>query len=176
MNNSILKIANNKGVEWGLIFAASFIIITFTFEFLHVDQSTQVKYLCYIPFVIFLTLAQVARKKQFNDYLTFNQTFHVGFIYSISSALIVAVFVYFYLTLLSPEVLEQSIVAQQNKLFEQGISASQIDSASEITRKYGPIIKALGTGFGLLFLGSLTSLISAAFLKRNKSPYDIEEI
>jgi ABC-type multidrug transport system permease subunit len=85
-----------------------------------------------------------------------------------------AVFIFIYLTFLSPQILEQSIASQQDKFKEQGMSSEQIDKANEIGKKYGPIIGAFVAAIGLAIFGAIVALIGAAIFKKEPTIEDIE--
>jgi hypothetical protein len=161
--------------KWSIIYIITSIVITYAFQLLNVDQTSSVKYLGYIPFIAFLFMAQKEYRDQLGGYITFGEGFSSGFMYAVFSGIFLAIFVYLYLAILSPQILEQSLAAQQDKLKEQGnLSAEQIDNAMSIGRKYGAI---LGSVFGAIFLiiiGAILSLIGAAIFKKERSIIDIE--
>lgn len=176
MRNLQFTSTNNIILKWAAIFIITSVLIIYTFEFLNVDQSSKIKFLNYIPFAAYLLLAQKEDKDHSGGYSTFNQSFYLGFRFSILSCLIFSAFLYIYLTFLSPQIIEQTILAQRNKFADQGLSDDQIDKAAEITRKYGAIIKTLGTAFGLFFWGIITSIVGATIFKKVYSGFAPEEM
>jgi hypothetical protein len=160
--------------KWAVIYVVTSIVITYLFQFLNVDQTSGVKFIGYIPFIAFLFLTQKEYRDQLGGFLTFGQGFSSGFRYAVIGGLILAVFIYIYLTFLSPQILEQSIAAQQDKFKEQGLTSEQIDRANEIGKKYGPIIGAFGAAIGCAVLGAILALIGAAIFKRERTIDDIE--
>lgn len=167
--------STKSATKWALIYFAVSIVITYLFQFLNVDQNSGAKYLGYIPFIAFLLLAQKEYRDQLGGFLTFGQGFSAGFRYSVFSGLLLAVFIYLYLAVLSPQILEQSMNDQQGKMAEQGLSQEQIDKALEIGKKYGPIIGAFGAAIGSAVMGAIIALIGAAIFKKERSIVDIED-
>jgi hypothetical protein len=162
--------------KWSLIYIITSIVITYAFQFLNIDQSSPAKYVSYIPFIAFLLLAQKEYRDQLGGYLTFGEGFSAGFLYSVFSGLFIAIFIYIYLTFLSPQVFEQSMAAAQTKLQESGnLSSDQIDQAMVITRKYGTIIGAVGALVGSVIIGAIIALIGAAIFKKERTILDIEQ-
>lgn len=154
--------------KWSIIYAIIAIIITYTFQFLNIDQNSGAKYIGFIPFVAFLLLAQKEYKDQLGGYLTFGQGFGTGFKYSLFSGLIIAVFIYIYLAFLSPQILDQAMAAQQDKLTQQGnLSSEQIQQSMDIARKFGPIIGAVFTVIIDAAFGAIVALIGAAIFKKD---------
>jgi hypothetical protein len=159
--------------KWAAIYLVVSIVITYTFQFLNIDQASSVKYIGYLPFIAFCFLAQKEFKDQLGGYITFGQAFNPGFKYSLFSGLLLAIFIYLYLGVLSPEVLAKSMADQQTALTDKGMSQEQIDKTIEIGTKYGPIIGAVFTAISTLIFGCIVSLIGAAILKKERSAYDI---
>lgn len=160
---------NNIVLKWTLISVITSIIITYVFQFANVDQNSGMKYLSYIPFMVYLFLAQKEYKDQLGGYITFGQAFSTGFKYAIFTGIILAIFIYLYLSLLSPQVFEKAMSDAQQKMTDQGqLSSEQIDSAMQISRKYGVILGAIGSVIGSAIIGAILSLIGAAIFKHEK--------
>lgn len=161
--------------KWAIINVLAAIIFTYAFEFLKLDQTSPLKYLSYVPFIVFLFLTQKEYKDQLGGYMTFGQGFSAGFRYSIFTGLVLAVFIYLYLAVLSPDVFEKSLVDAQAQLEAKNMSSDQIDKAMEITKKYGPIFGAFFSAVAYTILGAIISLIGASIFKKERSLYDIEQ-
>ena len=161
--------------KWAVIYIVTSIVITYAFQFLNIDQSSSVKYLGYIPFIAFLLLAQKEYKDQLGGFLTFGEGFMAGFIYSVIAGLVLAVFTYIYFSFLSPQVWEQIVAASKDKMAEnKNMSSDQVDQAIEITRKYGPILGAVGIAILTPVIGAIIALIGASIFKKERSITDIE--
>src|ERR1700744_3962600 len=131
--------------KWCIINVVVSIVITYTFQFLNIDQNSGIKYVGLIPFIAFLFLAQKEFKDQLGGYLTFGQGFGAGFKFSLFSGLIMAVFIYIYLGYLSPQILDQALASQQDKMTQKGMTSEQIEQAASITKSWGPLFGAVGT-------------------------------
>lgn len=173
MENTVPN-SSKVATKWAVIYVLTSIVITYLFQFLNVDQTSGVKFIGYIPFIAFLFLAQKEYRDQLNGFMTFGEGFSAGFRYAVVAGLILAVFIYIYLTFLSPQILEQSIASQQDKFKEQNMTPEQIEKANEIGRKYGPIIGAFGAAIGSAVIGAILALIGAAIFKRERTLDDIE--
>ena len=155
--------------KWSIIYAIIAIVITYTFQFLNIDQNSSIKYVGFIPFLAFIFLAQKEYKDQLGGYLTFGQGFGTGFKYSLFSGLIMAVFIYIYLSFLSPQVLDQALATQRDAMAAKNMTSEQIDQAMSIAKNWGPIIGAIGTVFVDAAIGAIFALIGAAIFK-NEPP------
>jgi len=145
--------------KWTIISVITSIVITYIFQFTNIDQSSGIKYLSYIPFIVYLFLAQKEYKDQLGGYISFGQAFSTGFKYAI----------------LSPQVFEKAMADAQQKLTDQGqLSSEQIDSTMEITRKYGALIGTFGSIIGSAVIGAILGLIGAAIFKNERPLFTTE--
>jgi len=154
--------------KWAIIYVITSIVITYAFQLLNIDQNGPAKYLGYIPFIAFLFLAQKEYKDQLGSYLTFNQGFMSGFLYAVFGGIMIGVFVFIYLQFLSPQMMDQALATQQEKMAAQGLSDEQMKQSMEIAKKFGPIIGAVFTIIILPIVGALLALIGAAIFKKEK--------
>ncbi|RFZ84373.1 DUF4199 domain-containing protein [Mucilaginibacter terrenus] len=161
--------------KWTLFYVLVSIVLTYTFEFLNIAPESPLKYISYIPFIAFLFLAQKEFKDQLGGYITFGQAFTTGFRYSLFSGLLLAIFVYLYLAVLSPGMLAHSLEQQQQVMADKGMSQDQIDKALEIGKKWGPLFGMIATALGSLIFGCIISLIGAAIFKKERSVYDVQD-
>ena len=160
--------------KWSLIYLLTAIVITFAIEASKLDLNSPVKYLSYIPFIVFLFLVQKEYKDKLGGYIKFGDAFMTGFWYGLFSALLLAIFTYIYLAFISPERLSQSIEAQRDAMAAKGLSADQVDKGIEIAKKYGAIIAAFGLVIWYIILGLIFGLIGAAIFKKERSAFDPE--
>lgn len=163
------KVSSSKpAIKWALIYAATSIVLTYAYQFLNIDYTSPVRYFNFVIFIAFAFLAQVELRNLLGGYATFGEEFLTGFLYSVFSSIIIAIFTYVYFTYLSPEIYQQVLDVQRQKLIDKGLSSDQIDTAMSITRKYGTLITAVSIVFGSAFFGAIISLIGAAIFKKDK--------
>ena len=153
--------------KWSIICVVVAIVITYTFQFLNIDQNSGIKYVGFIPFIAFLLLAQKEFKDQLGGYLTFGQGFGAGFKFSLFTGLITAVFIYLYLGYLSPQVLDQALATQQDQMAKKGMTSEQIEQAMSIAKHWGPLFGAIGTIIFDAAAGAIIALIGAAIFKND---------
>ncbi|MEN0053461.1 MAG: DUF4199 domain-containing protein [Mucilaginibacter sp.] len=171
------KKVNSSGiaVKWSLIYLVTSIVITYLFQFINVDPESPFKYVSLLPFIAFLFLTQKEYRDLLGGYMNFGQGFTSGFLFSIISGVLVAVFIYVYFAILSPEMIDRSLGAAQAKLAEKGMSQDQIDKALSITKKYFPVFGAIGSVIFSAFMGVIVGLIGAAIFKKERSPFDVPD-
>jgi hypothetical protein len=158
--------------KWTIIYVITSIVITYAFQFLNIDQSSAARYITYVPFIIYLFLAQKEYKDQAGGYLTFGQGFVTGLLYSVYSGILLAIFIYIYFKFLSPQIWDQALTAAQDKMTSAGtMSSEQVDTAMQMTRSYGILFAVIGTVFAFSFFGTIISLITAAIIKQDPPPF-----
>jgi len=170
------RVKNNPtkvATKWALINAVTGIIITYAFEFLDVDQTSGVAYLTYIPFIAFLILAQKEFKDELGGYISFGDAFSTGFRYALFTGLLLALFTYIYLTWLSPAMIDKMVETTRLALEKNNTPDDQMEKQLEFTKQWGAIMGAFGIAVGYAIFGAIISLVGAAILKKERSPYDI---
>ncbi|MDB5142998.1 MAG: hypothetical protein JWQ66_1711 [Mucilaginibacter sp.] len=166
--------ANKIAFKWAVIYVITAIVITYIIEIAKLDPNSPVKYLGYIPLIAFLLLAQKEYKDQLGGYVDFGSAFSAGFRYSLFAGLMFAVFLYLYLTVLSPEVFAKTIDSQRDAMAAKGLSSEQVDKGIDIAKKYGAAIGAIVVVIFYLIIGAVFGLIGAAIFKRERTGFDPE--
>jgi len=159
--------------KWALILVVTAIVLTYAIQFANLDPNSPIKYLTYIPFIAFLLLAQKEYKDQLGGYISFGDAFSAGFRYAVFSGLMMAVFIYLYLSILSPGILDKAMETQRAAMADKGMASDQVDKAMDIAKKWGPLIGAFGAAIAYAIFGAIIGLIGAAIFKKERSPYDV---
>jgi hypothetical protein len=165
--------SNKVSIKWSLFYVIVVIILTYVYQFLNVDQTSAIKYVSYIPYIAFMLLAQKEYRDQMGGYMTFGEGFLAGFKYTAITAVLTALFVYIYFTLLSPQVFQQVMDAQRAKLEAKGgLTDDQINTAlSFTTAGFVAIIMVIAS----LVMGTIIALIGAAIFKKDKPAFVTNE-
>ena len=159
--------------KWGLIYAATAIVITYAIELSGLTSTSSLQYLTYLPFIAFLCLTQTEYREELGGYVNYGNAFSAGFRYAVFSGLLLGVFTYLYLSFLSPGMLDKAIEVTQTQLEEKNTPSAQIEKTIDIMKKWGPILGAFSAAVGYAIIGAIISLITAAIFKKERSPYDI---
>jgi len=159
-------------IKWAVINLLTSIVITYAIQFSNLDPNSPIKYIGLIPFFAFLLLTQKEYRDQLGGFMTFGEGFLSGFLYSVFTGILSAIFIYLYYAILSPEMVEKTLTSTQSQLEAKGMSQEQIDAAMNITRKYFAIFGAVGAVFFSAILGVIGGLIGAAIFKKERSPFD----
>ncbi len=159
-NSAVLKL----GVISGLILVLISFILFFT------DSSFK-PWAGWISTVVMFCLIVFSQKILADgfDKITFGKVFGMGF--KITLIIIVFTLVYFfiYTNFLESDYIEKAMVVARESLEKKGsLSAEQIDSAMEMSKKFmTPTFMALTLFIATLIKGCIFSLLGAAFFKKD---------
>jgi hypothetical protein len=167
---------NQGGIafKWALINVIASIVITYVFQLLGTDISAPSRYLAYIPFIAFLCLAQMEYRGKLSGFMTYGQGFVEGLLYGVFSGLMMAVFIYVYYSFLYPAAIDQIVASARDSMVAKGTPSDQMDTALDVTRKYGAIFGAVGALFVTPIFAMIVALITAAIYKKEPTITDIE--
>ncbi len=161
--------SNKVSIKWSLFFVIVSIILTYVYQFLNIDQTSSIKYINYIPYIAFMLLAQKEYRDQLGGYMSFGEGFLTGFKYAAITAVLLALFMYIYFTLLSPQVFQQIVDASRAKIEAKGnLSEDQINTAMSFTTA-GFICIVMVIAW--LIIGTIIALIGAAIFKKDRPAF-----
>ncbi len=149
--------------------------ITFYQVLLYVFGMTNNKTLENVTLFLFV-LGVYITVKRFRDgesegVISFKKAFTTGFLTCLVIGIIGAVYTYFQVKYLSPNLLEEIIELSQERLLNRRASDSHVELQSAFMDKMiTPAFVAFASVFSSLFWGSVMSLLVAALLKRDENP------
>jgi len=159
--------------KWALVNVLVAIVITYAFELMDANTNSQLQYLGFIPFAVFLFLTQKEFKSSLGGFMNFGEGFSAGFRYSMFVGLLMAVFIFLYLKVLSPDLFDKSLEASRAQMEAKNMSDSQIDKAMGMAKSWGPLAAAFVTALSDSILGAVLSLIGAAIFKKERTGRDL---
>lgn len=159
--------------KWALINVALAIVITYAFELTNADPNSPYKYLGFVPFIAFLFLTQKEFRDSLGGFMNFGDGFSAGFRYSVFVGLLMAIFIFLYLKVLSPDFFDKSLEASRAQMEARNMSDAQIDKGLEMAKSWGPLIGAFTTALTYPIFGAIISLIGAAIFKKERTGRDL---
>jgi hypothetical protein len=155
----------------------SLIMIILFLGFYYTGNSFNKGPLSYLPLVVFgggLIFSIVQFSKANNHNVTFGSCFSYGFKATAIIAIIMAVFVFCFITFV-PEYKDQFMDFMRSEMEKnsQGLSEDQMDKSVGMIGKFFTISAVGGGLFMNLLIGAIASLIGAAVAKKNPAnPFD----
>jgi 4-hydroxybenzoate polyprenyltransferase len=180
MKTSDLNAVNTKTksrlpatLKWASINLVISVTLICCLQLLNVDPTAPVKYLVYLPFVIFLLLVQSEQKKLQDGYITYGEAFSSGFLYSIFTGVFITIFIYVYITKMNPDVVAKFMAVSKHELEKnRNLPADQVDTTIGMVGSYFSVIVAILVLFSYAGFGAIAGLISAAIVREERPPFD----
>ncbi|MEO7415226.1 MAG: DUF4199 domain-containing protein [Opitutaceae bacterium] len=123
-----------------------------------------------IACIVLGTRARRAEVLATNEDFGYGRALGAGVMITLFSALCGMVTSYLYMNVINPDFTEVMIQNQVQKMEASGVGGDKIEQMETVTRKMmNPAIMTAMGFIGAMFSGTLISLISAAFLKRQAS-------
>ncbi|MBA7529787.1 hypothetical protein ES705_21986 [subsurface metagenome] len=111
------------------------------------------------------------RDQESEGIINFQKAFTTGLLTSMFVAIIGAIYTFFQLKYLSPNLLQVVIDLFQERLFRSDISEDQLEIQFALVEKlFTPALVAWFSVLSYLFIGAIISLIVAVLLKRDENP------
>jgi hypothetical protein len=120
-----------------------------------------------------LALGIKARRQEVpaNQEFGYGAALGAGFLISVVSSLLSAIFTYVYYSFINPAFIDIILQDKMAKLEASGVSGDRLDKAEAGMKMFmGPIPQAVSVVIGGIIIGVLISLIVAAILKRPTPP------
>ena len=160
--------------NFGLILGLTIVIYTLVLQFLGASQNRVAGW----GSIAFMSVAVHMGTKSLRDkfqegYISYGRSVGSGMLIAIFASIIQAFFIYIFYAYISPESLQEIFIAMENAMIEKGSSDEEIEMSISMLKKFtGPTSIAVSTIFGSAFWGLVISLITSAFLKREKNIFE----
>ncbi len=164
-STSILKSALLSGVYFGIVLILTNVIFYVTGN----PFSKVAQYLAYPIMIGGIALAQISYKKQLGGTMSYGQALGVGILAMVFASFISGLYTFVLYTFIDPSLQEQLRLFTEEQLVQQGnIPEEQLDKIVEISTKFQkPIFMFVMAIFSGAFMGTIISLITAIFTKKN---------
>ena len=157
-------------LTYGLYIGAGLIVLTLIFYLIDLHTEKWTSYISYVILLLGILLAQMHyRDKHLDGYITFGQSFSVGFLTGLFASIIAAVFAVFFFSYLGEDFKELLMERAEEKMIakDPNMSDEQIDMTMEIAQKFmNPGIMAIIGLIASTFVSLILALIAAAFTKK----------
>ncbi len=157
-----------NGLNYGLILGLAFVVFTMimvSFKIFNNNYSLLANVAFTAVAVYFGNVA--LRDKMQGGYLSYARSLGSGTFIGLVAGVLLAIFIYIFYSMISPESLQEMYQIAEQQMLEQGIPEDQLDMAMSMTKKFmTPGFMAFSTVFNLVFCSFLVSLVVSAVVKR----------
>ncbi len=167
--------AASVAIKWALFNVLLSIVLIYVYHSMAVAELSKIRYLSFIPFIIFLLLAQKEFRDKLGGFMTYGQGFVAGLLFAVFAGILGAIFWYIFYRILTPSAYDQMLIETRSQLDLKKTPSDQADAVIDFYRKYGGIVFPFFAVLGSTFFGAIFSLIGAAIFKKERSVLDIEQ-
>jgi len=169
-NPSVVKSALTAGVLLGLAIVVYSLILYF------LDMSTN-KYLGYVSWVIIivgLVMLQIQyRDKELNGNMPYGKAFGFGILTLLFSTIITAVFSYVLFKFIDPGLIDKILGMQEAEMAKKGMTQEQIEMGIKMSKRFmSPAMMSVFALVGTMFIGTIITLVTSAFTRKDKTPFE----
>jgi len=155
----------------GVYLAIALILVSVVFYVTGSPFSKVGQYLSYPIMIGGILLGQLAYKKALGGTLTYGQAVGAGVLTMVFASVISGIYTYLLYAVIDPSLQEQLRIYTEEQIIQQGrVPEEQLEMAVNMAAKFQtpPIMFAMAV-VGGAFIGTIISLITAIFIKKNPS-------
>jgi hypothetical protein len=161
-------------MTWGAITGIILIVFSLVLYLAHQTANKALGYLSYILLIAGIVIGSIAyRDKVLGGFISYKDAFVAGLLITIFAGILSSFFTFILIRYIDPSVVEQILAQTEEKMIARGLSEDDVELAMEKTREFigSPVMVLVGL-FSFAFIGTVISLITAAIVKKERSPFD----
>lgn len=113
------------------------------------------------------------RDEDLGGEISYSKALGFGILICVFASVIVGIYMIIFMKVIDPEFMNKMMAVLEEEYAKAGLSEEQIDAAmGMVSKMQSPVIMAIGTVFSFSFMGTIFSLVTAAFLKKEKPIFD----
>lgn len=173
--NPMLK----HSMNYGLIMGVGLVILSLLVYLVGVVRPPF--WVSLINYAIMIGVIVYGTKKYRDEVLgggiTYGQALGFGVMISLFASIIFAFYMLLNTKVIDPGFVDKMLELTEEELLNKGMPDEQIEAALSMSKKFmSPMFMTISTLFGTVFIGTLFSLITSIFLKKEKSPFEEEKV
>lgn len=160
------------GLRYGLLIGLVSVMVAFGSFSLQLQENWGVRLLSIAILVLGVVLAQREFKKQNAGFMSYGQGLGVALVAGCVVGVLSAVFIYVYITFISPEFQQLLLDKAREGMEAKGVADEQIDQAVAMTGRFMMPIMVGSALFGAVLQALIIGLISSAFVKNAQPDFE----
>jgi hypothetical protein len=168
--NDILR----HSATYGAIIGFALIIYSILLYIADLSLSRGLGYISYIIIIVGLYIGiKKFRENEPSGAIKYSRALGVGVLICVFLGFIGAAFTYLQFRFMDPDLINKILEMSEERLLERGLSEDMIEMQSEFMMKFmSPGMMAVSAFINYIFMGTVFSLILAAFLKKEPNPME----
>lgn len=161
-------------MNFGAILGLGLCALSGVFMALGMTQSGVQQWIMYAGIISFIYFGTKSFRDKHNDgFISFGSALSSGVLISFFSSVILAFFLYLYLTLIDGSMIEKSLEMAEQKMITDGMPDEQIEMGLKYARMFTtPLMMAIITIMWNTFMGLIFALLTSAFLKKENTDFN----
>jgi hypothetical protein len=170
-SNNMYKSAMTSGLILGIALVVFSLIIYIMGVIKPPFWVQLIQYVIIIGGIIYGT--KKYRDEDLGGEITYSKALGFGILICVFAAIISGIYTVLLMTVIDPEFVNKMMSLIEEEYVKMGMSEEQIDAAMKMVSKMqSPLIMAVTSVVGFAFMGTIFSLITAAFLKKEKPIFE----
>lgn len=161
-------------MTWGAITGIILIVYSLVLYLTHQTANKALGYPSYVLLIAGIIIGSIAyRDKILGGFISYKDAFVTGLLITIFAGILSSFFTFILIRYIDPSVVDQILAQAEEKLITKGLSEDDIEMAMEKSKEFigSPVMVLIGL-LSFAFIGTIISLITAAIVKKEKSPFD----
>jgi len=166
-----------SAMTYGLYLALALMLFSVILYVTGLILNQKIGYFSMAIYVVGIIYAQISyRNRELNGSISYSQALSFGVAIMLFAGIITAFYTMILYTFIDPTLIEQMKVAQEEVLLQRGMKEDQIEAAMAMASKMMTPgwISIMGL-FGSVFLGTIISLVTSFFVKKQENEDAFDE-
>lgn len=113
------------------------------------------------------------RDEDLGGEIAYSKALGFGILICVFASIISGIYTILLMTVIDPEYINKLMTVLEEEYVKAGLTEDQIDAAMSMVKKMqSPIFMALSSVIGFAFMGAIFSLVTSAFLKKEKAIFE----
>lgn len=178
-NNNIMENVSNSPTKSAMLYG---LFLGIALVFIHIVQYVMdvynppfwVSLISYAAMIgIILWGQKKYRDEELGGFISYGKSLGFGVLVSLFSAIIYGFYFFILVGIIDTAYMSKLLEVIIEKYEEMGMTDDQIEAAVEMVKKFqSPIITVVSTIFSFVFMGTIFSLITSIFVKKEKPLFD----
>lgn len=162
--------AGQSALYYALLAGIAFILTHLILYIADLSQDTVGQVISFVIFVAAIVVIQLDfRNKKLGGFISYGKAVKIGFLSILFASIIVAIYMFIYLSSINPGELAQRLLDAQQEIYNYGLSPEQEAQQLGIQEfVHTPIMYSIFTIVGYAVMGIIISLITAIFVKKEE--------
>ena len=166
-------------IMYGIYLGVALIVLSLLFYVFDLYTANWTSYITYALLLGGIVISAISyRDKHLNGYITYGQSFVVGFYTALFAAVIAAIYTGIFMSFAGEEIKAVLLQKAEESMLESApeMSDEQLDMAMKMTeRMMNPLWLTVISFLSNVFFGTVFSLIASIFIKKENKSLEVEQ-